>query len=112
MKQSAAKTIGVAALGAAFAATAAGSAAAIGAVPTGAALDTATKTLPIEQAAAQLPAGATELVATGQEALGAVTQGMPETPIGTPADPVVGLLGGLPLGNLPVGGALPVAGLG
>lgn len=107
MKQSAAKTLGVAALGAAFAVSAAGSASALTAVPTGPVLETATKALPVAQAVSALPGGAGETAAIAEGALGAVTQAAPAIPVDTPVDPVVGLLGGLP-----VGGSLPAAGLG
>lgn len=56
MKQSAVKTLGVAALGAAFAAAGAGAASAAPALPdAGSALDTVTSTLPAEQVAQVLP---------------------------------------------------------
>ncbi|GAB3179724.1 ATP-binding protein [Streptomyces incanus] len=92
MKQSAAKTLGVAALGAAFAAAGAGAAtAAPAALP---ALDTATQTLPAEKLSGVLPE-AGQAVETGQQFAGGPTQ------------PVAGLLGGLPLqgsvNGLPVG---------
>ncbi|MCS0637714.1 hypothetical protein NX801_18995 [Streptomyces sp. LP05-1] len=94
MKQSA-RALGVAVLGAAFAASAAGSAAAAGPLPIGTPLDTvsnltgAAKSLPLENV--------TKL-------LGTVTEdgGLPVAP-----SAVTGLLGGLP-----VGGSLPAAGLG
>ncbi|MFF8830445.1 hypothetical protein [Streptomyces sp. NPDC015131] len=109
MKQSAAKTLGVAALGAAFAATAAGTASAATTTPTGAALGAATATaVPVVQGAVeQAPNNATELLATGQELTGAATKNASLQ--GLPIDPATatGLLGGLP-----VGGSLPVAGLG
>ncbi|WP_149185038.1 ATP-binding protein [Streptomyces sp. TRM49041] len=107
MKQSAAKTIGVAALGAAFAASAAGNAAALTALPSGAALETPTKTLPVEQVTSQLPGGLGEAATLTQGALETVGSAAPEVPVDTPVAPVVGLLGGLP-----VGGGLPVTGLG
>ncbi|MFF9895562.1 ATP-binding protein [Streptomyces longispororuber] len=71
MKQSAAKTLGVAALGAAFAALGAGAAhAAPAAVPDPAtALETVTTTLPLDQAAGTLPAGAPESLTAGQDTL-------------------------------------------
>ncbi|MCH5677538.1 ATP-binding protein [Streptomyces gilvus] len=84
MKQSAAKTLGVAALGAAFAAVGAGAANAAPALPdTSGALDTVTRTLPTENVSKALP-GAGEAVA-----------------------PVAGLLGGLPVGQT----GLPTHGL-
>ncbi|MFI8926349.1 ATP-binding protein [Streptomyces sp. NPDC053474] len=71
MKQSAVKTLGVAALGAAFAAVGAGAAnAAPATVPDpSTALETVTSTLPLDQAASTLPAGAPESLAAGQSAL-------------------------------------------
>ncbi|MEV2249683.1 ATP-binding protein [Streptomyces sp. NPDC050147] len=121
MKQSAAKTLGVAALGAAFAAAGAGAANAAPAVPsvTGA-LGTATSTLPVGDVAKSLPAGSHEALAAGQGALATTVRAAAptleklsegtETPAdkGKPAaaDPVSGLLGGLP-----VAGALPAQGL-
>lgn len=124
MKQSAAKTLGVAALGAAFAAAAAGTASAAvapGVPDAGAALDTVTHTLPVEQAATKLPAGAPESLAASQKALGSGVTTLPATAEkaltqvtssldkgkGKPGDPVGGLLGGLPVGALPTSG-LPV----
>ncbi|EFE67483.1 predicted protein [Streptomyces viridosporus ATCC 14672] len=82
MKQSAAKTLGVAALGAAFAVAGAGAANAAPAVPdTASALDTATRAVPTEKlsgaTAAQRPAS---------------------------GEPAGGLLGGLPLEKLPTQG--------
>ncbi|UQT56697.1 ATP-binding protein [Streptomyces durmitorensis] len=126
MKQSAAKTLGVAALGAAFAAAGAGAANAAPAVPdaTGA-LGAATSTLPTAQVADTLPAGGPEAVAAGQNALGSTLQAAAPTvdklgestkdaaDRGKPAaDPLSGLLGGLPVaGALPLQGGLPTQGL-
>ncbi|GGV02986.1 ATP-binding protein [Streptomyces spectabilis] len=75
MKQSAVKTLGVAALGAAFAAVGAGAAnAAPATVPDpSTALETVTTTLPLDRAASTLPAGAPESLAAGQ---GALTTGL------------------------------------
>ncbi|MEV0324004.1 ATP-binding protein [Streptomyces sp. NPDC050658] len=126
MKQSAAKTLGVAALGAAFAAAGAGVANAAPAVPDPtAALGSATSTLPVGQVAETLPAGGPEALAAGQNALGSTTQALTptvdklaagdvtkaaehgdEATKPAAADPVSGLLGGLP-----VAGALPATGL-
>ncbi|GHE45414.1 hypothetical protein GCM10018785_13940 [Streptomyces longispororuber] len=71
MKQSAAKTLGVAALGAAFAALGAGAAHAAPATVADPAttLETVTTTLPLDQAAGTLPAGAPESLTAGQDAL-------------------------------------------
>ncbi|MDO0926072.1 ATP-binding protein [Streptomyces sp. TG1A-8] len=118
MKQSAAKTLGVAALGAAFAAAGAGAANAAPAAPDAAqALDTVTRTLPSEKVvevlsgtetlnrvepvaergvvAAQpvVAKGVATVVPTAESALahGRVT-------------PVTGLLGGLPVQGLPTRG--------
>ncbi|NUQ97230.1 MAG: ATP-binding protein [Streptomyces sp.] len=113
MKQSAAKTLGVAALGAAFAATGAGAANAAPAVPdaTGT-LGSVTSALPAQNVSQALP-GAQAAVAQGKPALdrglssvqpsaGALTDG---------SAPVAGLLGGLPVqSSLPTRG-LPVNGM-
>ncbi|MFC4606680.1 ATP-binding protein [Streptomyces maoxianensis] len=115
MKQSAAKTLGVAALGAAFAAAAAGTAsAAPAALPDSAAsLDTVTSILPVQDAVTKLPAAPLSL-AGGQQALignattlpaavqDAATKGLPSV---DQAAPVAGLLGGLPVGG--AAGGLP-----
>ncbi|WP_433546026.1 ATP-binding protein [Streptomyces sp. CA-294286] len=102
MKQSAAKSIGAAALGAAFVAAAAGSANAVAApaLPDAAgALSTVTAALPVEQVASALPAGGPEALKAGKDALGQSAAAAGES-----ADPVKGLLGGLPTGALPTGG--------
>ncbi|MEV7421145.1 MULTISPECIES: ATP-binding protein [unclassified Streptomyces] len=110
MKQSAVKTIGAAALGAAFAATAAGSASAAPALPdTGAALDTlgvVTQTLPLETVAEKLPAPTSEVVTTGRSVLNGVQKTTQAAQKGgaAKADPVSGLLGGLPINGLAKGG--------
>lgn len=121
MKQSAAKTLGVAALGAAFAAAGAGAANAASGLPDATdALGSVTSTLPTSQVADALPAGGPEAVAAGQNALGSTLQAAAPTvdklgestkdaaDRGKPAaaDPVSGLLGGLP-----IAGALPTQGL-
>ncbi|MGX1883384.1 ATP-binding protein [Streptomyces sp. NPDC055287] len=114
MKQSAAKTLGAAALGAAFAAAAAGSASAAPAAPavpglTGA-LSSATTTLPVQDLAGKLPAGAPEALTSGVSTLTGSATTVPTTagealskaqPSGGSADPVKGMLGGLPAGTLP-----------
>ncbi|MFD3515267.1 ATP-binding protein [Streptomyces sp. NPDC058657] len=113
MKQSAAKTLGVAALGAAFAATAAGSASAAPALPDAAgALGSVTSVLPVGQVASVLPAGSPEALAAGQAALGQITTTAPAalSQATDKADPVGGLLGGLPTKGLPAGG-LPTGAL-
>ncbi|MGW7434809.1 hypothetical protein [Streptomyces sp. NPDC054849] len=87
MKQSAAKTLGVAALGAAFAAVAAGTAsAAVPAVGLSDALGSATGLL--QGATSQQQVGAAQESSDPAAALG----------------PVTGLLGGLPTSGLGVGG--------
>ncbi|MCW7947224.1 ATP-binding protein [Streptomyces hygroscopicus] len=112
MKQSAAKTLGVAALGAAFAAAGAGVASAAPAVPDVAGPDTVTRTLPVGDAAKVLP-GAGDVLGQGRNALGgavAATRPVAEEAVtGGPATPVAGLLGGLPVRGLPTHG-LPVNG--
>ncbi|MCX5204630.1 ATP-binding protein [Streptomyces sp. NBC_00237] len=105
MKQSAAKTLGAAALGAAFVAAAAGSAsaAAAPAAPDAAAtLGAVTQALPVDQVASKLPAGGHEALMAGQDALG--KGAMAAVPNGEGKDPVSGLLGGLPTKGLPTGG--------
>jgi hypothetical protein len=98
MKQSAAKTLGAAALGAAFVAAAAGSAAAAPAAPdAAAALGALSQALPVDQVASTLPAGGPEALKAGQDALG-------KGALGEGQDPVQGLLGGLPTKGLPTGG--------
>ncbi|MFF0741187.1 ATP-binding protein [Streptomyces sp. NPDC004111] len=110
MKQSAGKTLGVAALGAAFVAAAAGSAAAAPGLPDAAgALGAVTAAVPVDQVATALPAGAPEALKGGQEALGRSTQNA-AMPAGDSADPVKGLLGGLPTQGLPTQG-LPTGAL-
>ncbi|MFJ9907159.1 ATP-binding protein [Streptomyces sp. NPDC101152] len=116
MKQSAAKTLGVAALGAAFAAVGAGAANAAPAVPDASgALDTVTKTLPAENLAKALP-GAGEAMTQAQptlaSGLAAVQPAAQRVLADGPTAPVAGLLGGLPVGRtgLPTHG-LPVHGL-
>ncbi|MFJ8546518.1 ATP-binding protein [Streptomyces sp. NPDC093586] len=83
MKQSAAKTLGVAALGAAFAAVGAGAANAAPVAPGSVhTLDQVTRTLPAENVTGALPAAGN-------------TRGQ------GPADQITGLLGGMPAKNLP-----------
>ncbi|MFF1396977.1 ATP-binding protein [Streptomyces sp. NPDC058287] len=112
MKQSAVKTLGVAALGAAFAAAGAGAASAAPALPdTGSALNTVTGTLPAEKVAQVLPAGTESLTAGKNAAAGGLNAALPAVQKALPTDgssPVSGLLGGLPVKSLPAGGALPV----
>jgi hypothetical protein len=116
MKQSAAKTLGVAALGAAFAAVGAGAANAAPAVPDASeALGTVTQTLPAENVTKALP-GAGEAVSQAQPtlttSLAAAQPVAQEVQSPAPTAPVAGLLGGLPAGDtgLPTQG-LPVNGI-
>ncbi|WP_328670197.1 ATP-binding protein [Streptomyces sp. NBC_00322] len=112
MKQSAAKTLGVAALGAAFAAAAAGTATAAPALPDSAtSLDTVTSVAPVQEALTQLPAGAPESLAGGTSTLPGAVQGAASKvlPNADAADPVGSLLGGLPVGKATSG--LPTSGL-
>ncbi|MET7292050.1 ATP-binding protein [Streptomyces griseoloalbus] len=105
MKQSAAKTLGVAALGAAFAAAGAGAANAAPAVPDALpVLDTVTQAVPAEKLSGALP-GSDQALAAGQELVG--TGAAAAQPVaGQPAPelPVAGLLGGLPLPGVPTQG--------
>ncbi|MFE5545507.1 hypothetical protein ACFQ71_17020 [Streptomyces sp. NPDC056534] len=123
MKQSAAKKLGVAALGAAFAAAAAGTASAAPSLPLNAdAVGTVTKAVPLGDDLTTLPDGAAESLGAGQGALGqGLDQGVKTLPAaagqatqnlpldaaagGLGATPLGGLLGGLPLGSggLPIG---------
>ncbi|GGS25091.1 ATP-binding protein [Streptomyces griseoviridis] len=118
MKQSAAKTLGVAVLGAAFAAAGAGAASAAPAVPDLAqTADGVARTLPAETVAQAAP-GAGNALDAGRRAAGTgltaaqpvVEQLVAEQLAHGPTKPVAGLLGGLPLSGLPTGG-LPVNGL-
>ncbi|MGR8008692.1 ATP-binding protein [Streptomyces hypolithicus] len=102
MKQSAAKTLGAAALGAAFAAASAGSASAA----TAPALPEATSTLtgvtsalPMQEIVGKLPAGETlnQVLPTGHRK---GTDGNNSRKGSKSADPLRGLLGGLPAGAL------------
>ncbi|MFB7939025.1 hypothetical protein ACFWIN_15190 [Streptomyces sp. NPDC127049] len=124
MKQSAAKKLGVAALGAAFAAAAAGtaSAAPLPAPLDGAdALGSVTQLAPLGDGLTTLPDGAGESLAAGQGALGqGVEQGVKTLPAAAgqatqslPTDAATGALGATPLGGLlgglPLGaGGLPI----
>ncbi|MFG2650136.1 ATP-binding protein [Streptomyces sp. NPDC048436] len=135
MKQSAVKTLGVAALGAAFAAAGAGAATAAPVEPgAAAALATTASTLPLDGVASTLPPGGPEAVSAGQNAVGSgLTAAAPtvdrlvestkqdkgdqgaaaaEPAAAKPAaGPLEGLLGGLPLAKgLPLQG-LPLNGL-
>jgi hypothetical protein len=114
MKQSAAKTLGVAALGAAFAAAGTGAANAAPALPdASSALDTVTTALPTENLGKSLPGGNGTLE-TGKDALGeglrAAQPAVGQLLAQGPAGPVAGLLGGLPIQGLPTHG-LPVNGV-
>ncbi|MDQ0774918.1 hypothetical protein QF026_003384 [Streptomyces aurantiacus] len=114
MKQSAVKTLGVAALGAAFAAAGAGAANAAPAGPqAGPELSTAVDALPMDVAAKAVP-GAGEPLAQGQDVLSSgLTAAQPAVAdllAEGPAGPVAGLLGGLPIQGLPTHG-LPVNGI-
>ncbi|OIJ91199.1 ATP-binding protein [Streptomyces colonosanans] len=109
MKQSAAKTLGVAALGAAFAAAGAGVAGAAPAVPDVPGMNTARHAMPPGNVAQVLP-GAGEVVSQGQKAVGtAVTAARPAAQR-VVTQPTAGLLGGLPVKGLPTHG-LPVNGI-
>ncbi|MFY1677098.1 MULTISPECIES: ATP-binding protein [unclassified Streptomyces] len=118
MKQSAAKTLGVAALGAAFAATGAGAAQAAPATPDAVGtLEGVARTLPAENVSQALP-GAGHALTEGQNVAGrgleaaqpVAQQLVAEQLANGPTEPLTGLLGGLPLQGLPTGG-LPTGGL-
>ncbi|MGW1050033.1 ATP-binding protein [Streptomyces sp. NPDC002521] len=122
MKHSAVRTLGVAALGAAFAALGAGAAGAATAVPdaTPPALDTVTQTLPGENVATAQPGTAGALtrgqdaLSRGQDALGAgvaATRPAVENALqGGPTAPLHSRIGGLQAPSLPAQG-LPMQGL-
>jgi hypothetical protein len=115
MKQSAAKTLGVAALGAAFAAVGAGAANADPAVPdAGQALGTVAQTLPAQDVSQAVP-GKAEALGQGQNAVGtglAAAQPAAEQLLnGGPTGPVKGLIGGLPVGQALPGQATGLNGL-
>ncbi|MET9091987.1 hypothetical protein ABZX72_07870 [Streptomyces cyaneofuscatus] len=97
MKKTAAKTLGVAALGAAFAAAAAGSASAAPSLP----LDTVAGALPVSTMALESVTTAAQN-APVQETVGKVLGG-------DAAAPVTGLLGGLPTQGLTANG-IPLGG--
>ncbi|WP_432065534.1 ATP-binding protein [Streptomyces sp. C10-9-1] len=115
MKQSA-KTLGTAALGAAFAAAAAGTASAAPALTDATGLlGHVSQVAPVQEAATSLPSGAPQALAGGQSAVtgaaatlpGAVQEAAGETLSSEDAAaPVTGLLGGLQTGELG-GGLLP-----
>ncbi|MEU0334774.1 ATP-binding protein [Streptomyces sp. NPDC006193] len=123
MKQSAAKSLGVAALGAAVAAVGAGAAHAAPAAPdAGRTLDTVTRTLPSEQLVEALPGsgpakapapvakrGGAVKPAGGKGASAARPLGK-SVLAGSPTKPAARLLGGLPLRGLPTHG-VPVNGI-
>ncbi|MFI5570885.1 ATP-binding protein [Streptomyces sp. NPDC051740] len=104
MKQSAAKTLGVAVLGAAFAAAGAGAANAAPAVPDAApALDTVNRAVPAEKLSTALP-GSDRALAAGEELAGTgVATARPVARQVGPEAPT-GLLGGMPLKELPAQG--------
>ncbi|MFZ3596533.1 ATP-binding protein [Streptomyces sp. BH104] len=107
MKQSAAKTLGVAALGAAFAAAGAGAANAAPAAPDAAdTVGSVTSALPLQDVASTLPAaeslgGAQTAVDNGLHTAAPVVDQATKTALPTDGgNPVSGLLGGLPVGGL------------
>ncbi|MFI8190584.1 ATP-binding protein [Streptomyces sp. NPDC085946] len=117
MKQSAAKTLGVAALGAAFAAAGAGAANAAPALPdAGQALDTVNRTLPAETVSQVVPGAAAldhgqRAAGKGLEAAQPIVRQLVEQQLSQgPTEPVAGLLGGLPVQGLPTHGT-PVNGI-
>ncbi|MCW5251661.1 MULTISPECIES: ATP-binding protein [unclassified Streptomyces] len=118
MKQSAAKTLGVAALGVAFAAAGAGAANAAPELPdTARTVDSVARTLPAETVSQAVP-GAGRVLEQGRRISGTgltaaqpvVQQLVDEQLSSGPTKPVAGLLGGLPAQGLPTHG-LPVNGL-
>jgi hypothetical protein len=133
MKQSAAKTLGVAALGAAFAAAGAGAANAAPAVPdAGSTLDTVSQTLPAQDLSQTLPAqdlsqtlpaqnlshavpGASQALAQGQNQVGTqlstVQPSAQKALADGPTTPLAGLLGGVPVKGMPTSQGLPLKGV-
>ncbi|MEV5431540.1 ATP-binding protein [Streptomyces sp. NPDC052701] len=118
MKQSAARTLGVAALGAAFAAAGTGAANAAPSLPdAGRTLDTVTRTLPAETVPQALPGGG-QALEQGRSVAGSglgtaapvARQVVGQQLSQGPARPVAGLLGGLPVQGLPTQGT-PVNGI-
>ncbi|CAL9441117.1 hypothetical protein SUDANB60_04048 [Streptomyces sp. enrichment culture] len=114
MKQSAAKTLGVAALGAAFAAAGAGAAQAAPALPDAPGLNTVTQALPADQASGALP-GTAEALSTGQDVAGkGLGTAKPVAGELGSQVPGAGLLGGLPVNQMPTKGlnvnGLPLGG--
>jgi hypothetical protein len=118
MKQSAVKTLGVAALGAAFAAAGAGAATAAPGLPDAAqTVDSVARTLPAETVS-QVAPGAGTVLKQGRKATGtgltaaqpAVERVLTEQVAEGPAKPATTLLGGVPVQGLPTQG-LPVNGL-
>ncbi|KOT95215.1 MULTISPECIES: hypothetical protein [Streptomyces] len=118
MKQSAAKTLGVAALGAAFAAAGAGAATAAPELPDAAqTVDSVARTLPAETVS-QVAPGAGNVLEQGRKvshtgltvAQPVAEQLVAEQVAEGPTKPVAKLLGGVPLEGLPTQG-LPVNGL-
>ncbi|MFD8258478.1 ATP-binding protein [Streptomyces griseoluteus] len=108
MKQSAAKTLGVAALGAAFAAAGAGAADAAPLAPEALpVVGSAAHTLPAANVTHVLP-GAAEAVSQGQGVIGAglntARPAVQKMLAQGPTAPVAGLLGGLPVQGLPTHG--------
>ncbi|MBT2412822.1 ATP-binding protein [Streptomyces sp. ISL-12] len=113
MKQSAAKTLGVAALGAAFAAAGAGAANAAPVVPElGPTVDGVVRTLPAAERLAQAAPGAQAPGAKGADAKGttpgadarpAAAQSVADTLTKGPVAPVARMLGGLPVKGLSLG---------
>jgi hypothetical protein len=103
MKQSAVKTLGVAALGAAFAAAGAGAANAAPAVPDPTrSVDTVTSAVPGGDVATTLPAGGAEALPAAPAAPTAdLTAPVTDLAGGVPA---ADLIGGLPAGQLPIQG--------
>ncbi|MEU6391490.1 ATP-binding protein [Streptomyces sp. NPDC046939] len=117
MKQSAAKTLGVAALGAAFAVAGAGAASAASLPDVAGTVTGLTSGLPLDQAAGSLPVGGPEALHGAQSAVnnGLTTVQPVAQQLLENGDPVGDLLGGLPTNSLPtkglpVGGSLPALG--
>ncbi|MFI0237136.1 ATP-binding protein [Streptomyces sp. NPDC016845] len=112
MKQSAAKTLGVAALGAAFAVAGAGAANAAAIPDVAGTVTGLTSGLPLDQVTGSLPAGGPEALHGAQNAVnnGLTTVQPVVQQLAESDDPVDSLLGGLPTNSLPTD-SLPTKGL-
>ncbi|MFI9648575.1 ATP-binding protein [Streptomyces sp. NPDC052040] len=110
MKQSAARTLGVAALGAAFAAAGAGVASAAPAVQDITGPDAVAHAVPLGKVTGTVP-GAGQVLGRGQHALGTAVPTVGKAAAHGPAAPVGRLLGGLPVSSSPTTRDVPLNGI-